>query len=138
MHDTVTSPPAGSAVRVRGVRQVFPGGVVALDGMDLDVPPGQFLALLGPSGCGKSTLLRLIAGLDRPTAGSVDVGRANDAGRGRFDVAYVFQDAHLLPWRTVLGNVMLPLELRGVGRAERAAAAADALRRVGLGEAVDR
>jgi NitT/TauT family transport system ATP-binding protein len=129
---------AAAAVRLLGVRQVFPGGVEALRGIDLDVPAGQFLAVLGPSGCGKSTLLRLIAGLDRPTSGEVRVERADGAPRGRFDVAYVFQDAHLLPWRTVLGNVMLPLELQGVDGRTRAAAAREALERVGLQEAVTR
>src|SRR5687768_5885859 len=96
----------GIGVSVRNVRRDFGGGVVALDGMDLDVAPGEFVAILGPSGCGKSTLLRIIAGLDRPTSGEVD---ARHDGR----IAYVFQDAHLLPWRDVLRNVALPLELRG-------------------------
>ena len=142
------APPSASSVRLLGVRQVFPGGVVALDGIDLQVPAGEFLAILGPSGCGKSTLLRLVAGLDRPTDGSVEVERAGTvAGRGpdarrpharRSDIAYVFQDAHLLPWRTVLNNIMLPLELRGDGRAERTAAALAAIEQVGLGDAASR
>ncbi len=117
---------------MRGVRQVFPGGVVAIEGMDLEVPAGEFLAILGPSGCGKSTLLRIVAGLDRPTQGEVTVSG------GRFDTAYVFQDAHLLPWRTVLSNAALPLELRGVDRAARRKAATDALVKVGLGDALER
>ena len=120
---------------LRGVRQVFPGGVVAVESMDLDVVAGEFLAILGPSGCGKSTLLRIIAGLDRPTEGAVTVQRPN---AGRFDVAYVFQDAHLLPWRTVVSNAALPLELQGVERGKRRAAAVDALEKVGLGDALDR
>jgi NitT/TauT family transport system ATP-binding protein len=79
---------------------------VALDGIDLLVEEGDFLALIGPSGCGKSTLLRIVAGLDRADAGTAEVA-------ARTGLAYVFQDAHLLPWRTVASNVALPLELRG-------------------------
>ena len=90
----------------------------------MQVPPGQFLAVLGPSGCGKSTLLRMIAGLDHPTTGTLD--------RQQSRIAYVFQDAHLLPWRTVLRNVALPLELRGVGFSKRKNAANEAIARVGL------
>jgi NitT/TauT family transport system ATP-binding protein len=133
------------AVRVAGVRHVYPGGVEAIRRVDLAVAPGEFVAILGPSGCGKSTLLRLIAGLDRPTEGSVDVGRASDEPDGgdtpvlpyapggrRTDVAYVFQDAHLLPWRTVLHNAALPLELHGAPAADRLPAAARALAAVGL------
>ena len=121
----------GARVRVRGARRVFPGGVVALDGVDLDVAPGAFVALLGPSGCGKSTLLRLIARLDPPDGGEVS---ADDGGA----LAFVFQDAHLLPWRTVLANVALPLELRGVPAGERLAAARVAVERVGLTDASSR
>jgi NitT/TauT family transport system ATP-binding protein len=103
--------------------------VVAIGGVDLDVAPGEFVALLGPSGCGKSTLLRLVAGLDRPDEGEVHA----DAGAG---VAFVFQDAHLLPWRTVLANVALPLELRGVATRERNDAARAAVEQVGLTDAL--
>jgi NitT/TauT family transport system ATP-binding protein len=142
---------ANSGVRVRltGVRRVFtsPGaraapGVAVLDGIDLDIDPGAFVALLGPSGCGKSTLLRLVAGLDRADAGEVvvapDVGPDEAAGApslARAPIAYVFQDAHLLPWRSVLDNAALPLELAGVRAAERRAAARSALEQVGLGDA---
>lgn len=125
----------GSRVTLRGVRQEFGGGVVALEALELDVAAGEFLAILGPSGCGKSTLLRIIAGLDRPSSGDVTVQHPD---AGRFDIAYVFQDAHLLPWRTVLGNAELPLELRGVAPAERRAAATDALVKVGLEDALQR
>jgi NitT/TauT family transport system ATP-binding protein len=114
------------------VRRTFPGGVAAIDGVDLDVTPGEFVALLGPSGCGKSTLLRLVAGLDRPDAGSVEV----DATGAR--VAFVFQDAHLLPWRTVLSNVALPLELAGVPKEATLAEARRAIEEVGLGDALGR
>ena len=118
----------GSSLHLHGVRRVFGGDVVAVERIDLDVPAGQFLAVLGPSGCGKSTLLRIIAGLDRPTAGQID---AID----RSSIAYVFQDAHLLPWRNVLRNVALPLELRGVRKGERLDAARAAIEQVGLSDA---
>jgi NitT/TauT family transport system ATP-binding protein len=124
------------AIRLRSVRRVFPGGVEALTGLDLDVAAGEFVALLGPSGCGKSTLLRLVAGLDRPQGGEVAVG--DPAGAEHRGVGFVFQDAHLLPWRTVLANVALPLELAGVPRDVRAAAARAAIAQVGLADAATR
>jgi NitT/TauT family transport system ATP-binding protein len=128
------------AVEVHGVRRVFDGRVVAVEKLDLAVEPGEFLAILGPSGCGKSTLLRIIAGLDRPTAGSVELKQqaAPADAPGRRSIAYVFQDAHLLPWRTVLRNVELPLELMSVARPGRRAAAIDAIEQVGLADAIRR
>lgn len=123
----------GVPVRINQVSHVFSGGTIApvsaLQQIDLDVPSGEFLALVGPSGCGKSTLLRLIAGLDRPTLGSVKIME-------RAELAYVFQDAHLLPWRNVLANVALPLELRGVDKKERERQALEALEPLGLSEFV--
>ncbi|MEV4604372.1 ABC transporter ATP-binding protein [Amycolatopsis sp. NPDC049253] len=85
------------------------GGLVALDGVDLTVRPGEFIAVVGPSGCGKTTLLRLIAGMTGPTRGSIVVGagEVRDARTG-----FVFQHASLYPWRTVLQNVAFGLELR--------------------------
>jgi NitT/TauT family transport system ATP-binding protein len=136
--------PAASGVRVllREVRRVFEGGVAAVDGIDLDIDPGDFVALLGPSGCGKSTLLRLIAGLDRPDAGqvslSLDAAAVAKASPGRFPIAYVFQDPHLLPWRRLLDNAALPLELAGVPRRERRHAARAVLEQIGLGDAAER
>ncbi len=119
------------AVELLGVCRRFDPQTIAVDQLNLSIPAGQFVSLVGPSGCGKSTLLRLIAGLDTPTAGSIRL-----AGNGR--VGYVFQDPHLLPWRTVAGNVELPLELTGVAGAQRRDRARDALRAVGLGEFSDR
>jgi NitT/TauT family transport system ATP-binding protein len=111
------------------VRHVFGDGTVALDGIELDVDAGSFVAILGPSGCGKSTFLRLVAGLETPTAGTLAV-------RGRR--AFVFQDAHLLPWRTVVDNVALPLELRGTSKSEARRLAEGPLADVELSDALGR
>ena len=122
---------------MRGARRVFPGDrggeVVALEGIDLEIEEGSFVALLGPSGCGKSTLLRLISGLDRADGGEVDVPHARARRLG-----VVFQDAHLLPWRTVEENVALPLELLSTPRSERDGAVRACLRDVGLLDAARR
>jgi NitT/TauT family transport system ATP-binding protein len=108
----------------------YAAGTHALGRMDLEVPEGQFLALVGPSGCGKSTALRLAARLEQPTTGSVAVDPGPDPGPQ--PIAFVFQEATLLPWRRVADNVALPLELRGEPAAAREAAVTDALARVGL------
>ena len=126
---------AGAAlVALSGVEKRYQNGTVALEGIGFSVRPGEFLSILGPSGCGKSTVLRLIAGLGEVTAGTVEVGGLPpaEARKGRGEMAYVFQDATLLPWRTVQGNVEFPLELRGVPRARRREEAREALRTVDL------
>ena len=120
----------GVAVRLEKVRRVFQE-LVVIDDMDLTVQAGEFLAILGPSGCGKSTLLRIIARLAAPDSGSVRLDPDGDP----YQTGYVFQDAHLLPWRSVLENVALPLELMGVAREERCRKARRALANVGLPEA---
>jgi NitT/TauT family transport system ATP-binding protein len=103
------------------------------------VPASQFVALLGPSGCGKSTLLRLVAGLDGAEGGSIVVGGRPVRRRAHPEaVAFVFQEAHLLPWRTLVRNVLLPLELRGMARAESRDRALHMLEKVGLGDARER
>jgi len=116
-------------VSIRGVRRAF-DGVTALDAIDLEIEDGAFVALIGPSGCGKSTLLRLIAGLDRADAGTIDL-----SSEARGEIGFVFQDAHLLPWRTVEENVALPLELHGVGVSDRRERVRSALRDVELEDA---
>jgi len=113
--------------------------IEVLAGIDLELPASQFVALLGPSGCGKSTLLRLVAGLDTSDAGSVVVGGRSIRRREHPEaVAFVFQEAHLLPWRTLLKNVLLPLELRGMALGERRDRALQMLERVGLSDARER
>ena len=126
-------------VCLSGVQRAFhsaaEGRVEAIADVSLAIEAGEFVALLGPSGSGKSTLLRLVAGLDRPDSGSVELFDATPARATRPAIGFVFQDAHLLPWRDVLGNVELPLELLGSRRDGRRSAAREAIARVGLGEA---
>jgi NitT/TauT family transport system ATP-binding protein len=127
------------AVVVDKVTKVFnqgrPDEVVALSDVDLVVGDGEFVSLIGPSGCGKSTLLRLVADLIAPTAGTVTVA-GKDAGRARREQEYgiAFQQAGLFEWRTVLRNVELPLELRGMSRSRRRDRAQEMLALVGLEE----
>jgi len=135
---TGTEAHAAPAVEVRGVIRRFSsrsGEVVALSDVDLTVRAGEFVSLIGPSGCGKSTLLRLIADLDEPTAGELAVfGRPPRVARQNHDFGIAFQQAGLLPWRSVRTNVELPLELHGAGRAARRARATELLEMVGLAD----
>lgn len=128
---STTSHASGVSLSLRDVHKTFDNGVAAVNCVSLDIRAGEFVAILGPSGCGKSTLLRMIAQLDHPTSGTI-------SRNGLDSTAYVFQDANLLPWRTVLKNVALPLELKGVEKSTRVAAAMDALHQVGLGDAHSR
>jgi NitT/TauT family transport system ATP-binding protein len=105
--------------------------VTALEDCSIEVPAGSFTVIIGPNGCGKSTLLRTVAGLLAPTSGKVRVGgEPPRAGDGR--VSLGFQQPRLVPWRSTLENVALPLEIAGVPPAERRARATEALERVGL------
>ena len=123
-----------------------PTEVRALTGVSLSIAPGQFVALRGPSGCGKSTLLHLAGGLEEPTAGRVVVGgrglhalnATERAALRRRDVGYVFQRLNLVPGLTAIENVMLPLELDGVGRRQARQRSLDALAAVGLDHHLDR
>ncbi len=134
---------SGPLIRLRGVAKTYARGgetLRILGGLDLDVPRGAFEALMGPSGSGKSTLLNLIAGLDRPSAGSIEVdGKAIDKmseaelARWRADhVGFVFQSYNLLPVLTAIENVELPLLLTRLSASERRRRAQTALRVVGL------
>ncbi|MFI5666648.1 ABC transporter ATP-binding protein [Streptomyces sp. NPDC051704] len=127
-----TAPP-GAALRLDGARLGHPGVRAVLGRLDLDVRPGEVLAVVGPSGCGKSTLLRTLAGLLPPLSGTVTQD-GTPITRPGGDRALVFQDDALLPWRTARGNVELPLAVRGTPRAERRRTAEDWLARVGLAE----
>ena len=128
---------------VEGVKKHYRTGdsvVKALDGVDLRIRQGEYVAIMGPSGSGKSTMMNLLGCLDRPTEGTyrlngVDVSRMDDdrlsAVRGR-EIGFVFQSFNLLPRLDALSNVALPLVYQGVGKAERLDRAAEALRQVGL------
>jgi putative ABC transport system ATP-binding protein len=132
-------------VRVTDVTKVYQGGITgALNGVSLSVEQGEFTAVMGPSGSGKSTLLNLIAGLDRPTSGSVlvrgiELGRLGETGLARFrrdHVGFVFQFFHLLPNLTALENVLIPAQLKGRESAE--ARGRKLLETLGIPEVADR
>lgn len=130
------------AVKASGVGKTFAtktGEVVALTGIDLEVAEGEFVSLIGPSGCGKSTLMRLIADLDDATTGSIEVfGKPPSKARVDQEYGIAFQQAGLLPWRTVAGNIALPLELHGADKTARASRVSELAELVGLSEFVDR
>jgi len=130
------------AVRASGVGKTFAtkaGDVVALTEVELTVEAGEFVSLIGPSGCGKSTLLRLIADLDSASTGTLEIfGKPAAQARVDQDYGIAFQQAGLLPWRTVGGNIALPLELHGMGRAARTARVSELAELVGLTDFIDR
>ena len=136
MRDDLVIPEA--VVSARDVSLVFDAGgqrVTALSGVDLTIAAGAFVSLIGPSGCGKTTFLRAIADLERPSSGQLLVNGMTPAeARRRRAYGYVFQAPALYPWRNVARNVMLPLEIMGLPRAERRARAARYLGLVGLGD----
>ncbi len=117
-------PGSGTLLDFRNVAMQFPNGTVALRGVDLTVNRGEFVTVVGPSGCGKSTLLRIASGLEKASEGTAQV----DTDR----IGYVFQDATLLPWRTVEKNVELLAELHRESKKSRAAKAKEAIDLVGL------
>ena len=119
------------AIGVSAVSKVFPSGLEALRGVSVDIHPGEFVSCVGPSGCGKSTLLKLIGGLLEPSTGEISVGGRKVSGPRR-DVGVMFQTSVLFPWRTVLENVLLPIEVFGLERAAAIDKARGILRLVGL------
>ena len=126
----------GGRIVVENLTHVFDsdeGPVEALRDVTLEIAPGEFVSFVGKSGCGKSTLLNILAGLLTPTTGGVTITRL-DTGSTLPQRAYITQDDRLLPWRTAVQNVALPLELHGVPKKERLARAYDLLDRVGLAD----
>lgn len=117
----------GAEVRLESISHQFKNTGEVLNQINLNVSSGEFVALLGPSGCGKSTLLRLISSLEKPTAGKVI--------RSNVTESFVFQESTLLPWRTALKNVELPLELGKINQDERISRARNSLLAMGLGDA---
>jgi multiple sugar transport system ATP-binding protein len=128
-----------AGVRLVGITKRF-DGTIAVDGVSLDIADQEFMVLLGPSGCGKSTLLRMIAGLEEPTDGEVWIGDENvaDVLPKERDVAMVFQSYALYPHKTVRANIEFPLKVRGVEKADRAAAATRVADMLGLAELLNR
>lgn len=112
----------------------------ALHDISFDAPAASFTTIVGPSGCGKTTLLRILGGLDHPTSGHIAFLRADGTpiAPGDAGVAFAFQEARLLPWRTLVDNIALPLELRGVARRERRERASAMAAAVGLADALER
>jgi NitT/TauT family transport system ATP-binding protein len=123
-----------SVVKLDNVTKTFPkGNVTALEDIDLEIAPGEFVSLIGPSGCGKSTMLRVIGDLVRPTRGTVEVnGKPAPRARADHDYGMVFQDSVLFDWRTVAKNVALPLEMLGWSRPRRKERVEEMLRLVEL------
>ncbi len=115
-------------VVLKNAGKTFSSSGEVLRDINIEILSGDFVVLLGPSGSGKSTLLRLIAGLEDASSGTVETPQS-----GRFDKGFVFQEAHLMPWRTVAENTELPLELMGVSAAERKVKVENILSQVGLG-----
>ena len=133
---------ASAAIEISDLRKLFRQttsgqSVVAIDRLTLRIEPGEMVAIVGQTGCGKSTLFDLLIGLEHPTAGRISIGDKTpyddfDAFRGK--IATIFQQDRLLPWRSALDNVKLPLELIGISEDVRQQRAMDWLRRLGLGK----
>ena len=122
------------AIAVRGLSKHYharDGRIAALEEITFGVGEGEFLAVVGPSGCGKSTLLKILAGILPPSRGAASLRGTPIAGPRR-DIGVVFQSPVLFPWRTVLDNVLLPVDVQGLGRARHVQAARDLLALVGL------
>jgi NitT/TauT family transport system ATP-binding protein len=128
--------PADKVIDIRGLSLIFQTAdtpVFALSNIDLSIAGGEFVSFIGPSGCGKTTLMRVIADLERPTEGTITVnGVTPEEARLQRAYGYVFQAPALYPWRTVIRNITLPLEIMGLDRGEREARAVKYLDMVGL------
>ena len=128
-----------ASIRIQDLRKTF-GSLAAVDGIDLNIADGEFVALLGPSGCGKTTTLRMIAGLEVPDSGSIHISDRDVTAlppRDR-DVAMVFQDYALYPHMTLLENIGYPLKVRGVSKDELQSRVSDVARNLQIGELLER
>lgn len=136
---TMTTASAPMAIEALSVEKVYANGTQALRPVNLSIAEGEFITLLGPSGCGKSTLLKMVAGLIEPSDGRLLLWRkpVNKLASTGKHLSYVFQEATLMPWNSVLKNVRLPLELEGVPPREADRRVATALQRVGLEKFAD-
>ncbi|MGE8347446.1 ABC transporter ATP-binding protein [Pseudomonas helleri] len=136
---TMTTASAPMAIEALSVEKVYANGTQALRPVNLSIAEGEFITLLGPSGCGKSTLLKMVAGLIEPSDGRLLLWRkpVNKLASTGKHLSYVFQEATLMPWNSVLKNVRLPLELEGVPPREADRRVAAALQRVGLEKFAD-
>ncbi len=141
VHQAPVSKPGqkGTPIVFEGVTKAY-GETTVLHGIDLDITPGEFVALLGPSGCGKTTMLRCLAGLEQPTSGRILVGGddVSPVPVNKRDMSVVFQAYSLFPHMTVAQNVGFGLEMRKIGKGERRTRVAEALELVGLGHTADR
>ncbi|KMN08931.1 nitrate ABC transporter ATPase [Pseudomonas helleri] len=136
---TMTTASVPMAIEALSVEKVYANGTQALRPVNLSIAEGEFITLLGPSGCGKSTLLKMVAGLIEPSDGRLLLWRkpVNKLASTGKHLSYVFQEATLMPWNSVLKNVRLPLELEGVPPREADRRVAAALQRVGLEKFAD-
>lgn len=130
---TVAPVKSPALIELKAAQRRHETGLLVLDDLNLRIAPGEFVSLLGPPGCGKSTALRLMAGLDRPTAG--EALRAGQPTRGAAgDTGFVYPEPTLMPWANVVTNVELPLRLQGLAAEPREQLARAALARVGLAD----
>ncbi|AOM84042.1 ABC transporter ATP-binding protein [Salisediminibacterium beveridgei] len=125
-------------VKMNRLGKVYPNGTVAVRNVNMDIPEGEFICFVGPSGCGKSTVFKMITGLEEATEGEIEIfGKSPANARKENEVAFVFQDHTLLPWRKVKDNVALPLELKGVSKEKRYEEVDRVLELVGLAHTKD-
>ena len=129
--DGVAVTDARTMIGVHGLGKIYDSGLVALENVGFTIPDAAFVAVVGPSGCGKSTLLRILAGLSQPTSGSASLAGTPIIAPRR-DIGVVFQQPVLFPWRTVLGNVLLPVDIQHLGRPAARDRALSLLAMVGL------
>ena len=129
-----------SDIRLDGVSKVYPGGITAVDAIDLEIKDGEFMILLGPSGCGKSSTLRMIAGLETITAGDLYIGaqRVNEVDPRDRNLAFVFQNYALFPHMTVAGNLSFGMRIRGHARRQIEARVQEVAGLLGIGELLAR